>query len=432
MLTPAWTPLRPHKTQEELWHCNKRFIAVPAGRGSGKTEIAKRRLVRCLPMGKPWPDPRYFYGAPTSDQAKMIAWQHLQDLIPKSWVAPNGIDKSMLRIVTVFGSELRIIGLDRPQRIEGVMWDGCVLDESCDLKQGVFDRSVLPTLTHRSGWCWRIGVPKRQGPSAKEYRAFYDDACAGTLPESAGFSWPSSDIIPAEALEMAKAKMDAKDYREQFEASFETAGGQLFYAFDRKFNVRPCAYNPKLPLVVSSDFNVDPMAWVVGQRRDKNGIDWINEIWMRNTNTRKTLDALWEMYCEHRGGFEFYGDATSSARHTSASSSDYQQILSDVRFRRAGRTLHYPHAAPKRLNRFAACNMMLCNAAGVRHMYVDPKCHHLIDDLESRYCPPGESYPEDAGDLGHITDAMGYAVYVLFPLNVPVVPDERVHISYGD
>lgn len=361
----------------------------------------------------------------------MIAWQHLQDLIPADWIARNGIDRSLLRIKTRFGSELWIRGMDKPMRVEGVQWDGCVLDESCDLKRGTFTRNVLPMLMHRDGWCWRIGIPKRQGPSAKEYRAFYEDACDGKLPDHDGFRWPSSDILSPEAIAIAKASMDVKDFREQFDATFETAGGQLFYAFERRHNVRLCLYQDNLPLIVSSDFNVDPMAWVIGQRRGKNEINWINEVWLRNTNTRQTLDKLWSMYKQHRGGFEFYGDATASHRHASASRSDYQQILLDERFQQAGRTLHYPKADPRRLDRFAACNMLFCNAAGNRRMFVDPKCVHLIDDLESRYCPPGQSYPEDSGDLGHMTDAMGYAVYVLFPLSVGVIPEERIHISLG-
>ena len=75
----SWTErrkvLRPHKVQYRLWHCTARFVGVPAGRRSGKTEIAKRRLVLALSQPKPWHDPRYFYGAPTRDQAKRIAWQ---------------------------------------------------------------------------------------------------------------------------------------------------------------------------------------------------------------------------------------------------------------------------------------------------------------------------------------------------------------------
>ncbi len=430
MLTPAWTQLRPHAIQKALWQCPKRFVAVPAGRGSGKTELAKRRLVRFLPVKKPWHDPRYFYGAPTEAQAVMIAWNHFLALIPRKWIAR--VDKSNHSIMTIFGSELRIAGMDKPQRIEGPQWDGGVLDESCDLKPKTFDLTVLPMLLHRNGWCWRIGVPKRQGPSAQEFRKFYEQAISGGVENAAGFNWPSWDILPPEVIEEARSRMDIKDFREQLGAKFETAGGQLFHAFDKERNVRPCAYRPELPIIVGSDFNVDPMSWTIGHVIDQERIEWFDEIFIRNTNTMRTLNVLWERYSSHKNGFEFYGDATGRARHTCASESDYKQILDDDRFITAGRTVHYPNSPPSRRDRFAACNALFCNAAGERRMYVSPNCEHLIDDLESRYCPPGESLPKDSGDLGHLTDGMGYAVYHLFPIRVRTKPaDSPVIITRG-
>lgn len=428
-LTPAWTQFRPHATQRALWQCPKRFVAVPAGRGSGKTELAKRRLVRYLAVKKPWPDPRYFYAAPTSSQAVLIAWDHFLSLIPEKWIASVAI--ASRRIKTVFGSELRIVGMDKPQRIEGVQWDGCVLDESCDLKPKVFDLNVLPMLLHRNGWCWRIGVPKRQGPSCSEFRQFYEKAIAGELEDTAGFSWPSSDILSPAVIADVRLRMDIKDFREQLEAKFETAGGQIFYAFDKDRTVRSCTYDSKLPIIVGSDFNVDPMSWCLGHRH-QGQMEWFDEIFKRDTNTEECLNILWARYGTHRGGFEFYGDATSSARKTSASLSDYKQILSDSRFISAGRTVHYPAGNPPRRDRFAACNAMFCNAASQYRMHVDMRCEHLIDDLQSRYYTPGTTEPKDTGDLGHMTDAMGYVVYSLFPIEVPVSTNvPQIHMTKG-
>lgn len=415
MLTPRWTKLRPHTVQRALWTCPKRFALVPAGRGSGKTELAKRRLVRYLVVKKDWPDPRYFYGGPTRDQAKRIAWLDFLALIPKQWVAH--INRSDLMIKTIFGSELWLFGMDVPQRIEGPQWDGCVLDESCDLKPGVFDRNVLPALTHRNGWCWRIGVPKRQGPAASEYRDAFEHAQLNEDPDSAGFTWPSSDILEPTALAYARRRMDPKDYREQFDARFVTAGGAVFYAFDRDFNCRPCPYCPDKPLIIGSDFNVDPMAWVIGHRYE-NRIEWIDEIWLRNTNTPSALDVLHGRYSDHHGGFEFYGDATATARKTSASRSDYAHILSHKGFKRLGRTIHYPRVNPPESDRFAACNAMLCNAEGDRRMFVDLRCANLIRDLENRYYKPGTKEAAKVGDLSHATDAMGYVVHSMFPVIV--------------
>lgn len=425
-----WVEFRPHKIQRALWKCPTRFAAVAAGRGSGKTELAKRKLVISLATPKPWKDPRYFYGAPTEGQAKRIAWDSLIDLIPDNWIAgePN---RSELRIQTIFGSELCVIGLDRPQRIEGVQWDGCVLDESCDLKPGVFDLNVLPTLLHRNGWCWRIGVPKRQGLSASEFRDFFEEAACGNNADASAYTWPSADILTPEQLAYARQHMDSKDFREQFGAEWQTAGGGIYYAFERTYNVRPCRYDPSKPLLIASDFNVDPMCWVLGHRYEGR-IEWIDEIFLRNTNTPKTLNTLWERYQTHKGGFEFYGDAAGKARQTSASLSDYQLIMKDTRFVDAGRTVHYPLSNPPVLDRYAAMNALICNADGDRRMFVDPTCKNLIADIEACYYKPGTQDPAAGGDLTHMTDAVGYCVYKLFPIRVPLLwGTPKVSVSKG-
>lgn len=402
-------------------------MAVPAGRGSGKTELAKRRLVRYLPVKKKWHDPRYFYGAPTEGQAKRIAWQHFQDLIPEEWIK-NIVG---LRIQTIFGSELWVVGLDKPQRVEGVQWDGCVLDESCDIKPGTFDRNVLPALAWRNGWCWRIGVPKRQGVGAQEFKEFFESALTGAVPDAAGFTWPSSGIVPDAVLRHAQEMLDAKDYNEQFNARFETAGGGIFYAFDREYNVRPCTYRPNQTIIIGSDFNVDPMCWVIGHFFQKH-IEWFDEIFKRDTNTEETLKVLYGRYSQHRSGFEFYGDATGDARKTSASISDYKRILNHEGFKRLGRTIHYARSNPRIADRFASTNAMFCNAAEQRRMFIDPRCVNLIKDCEARYYKPGTTEPADIGVLGHMTDALGYPVHYRFPLRVQMDSVQgEVYVSNG-
>ncbi len=108
---------------------------VPAGRRSGKTELAKRRLVVAIPRDTGFADPRYFAAAPTRDQAKRIFWKDLKALIPSEWV--RRIYETELCITTIFSSEVWVVGLDKPQRIEGVAWDGGVLDEYANMRAGM-------------------------------------------------------------------------------------------------------------------------------------------------------------------------------------------------------------------------------------------------------------------------------------------------------
>jgi hypothetical protein len=420
--TPRWTPLIYHKTQAALWTCNKRFVAVVAGRGSGKTEIAKRRLVRFLPVVKPWEDPRYFYAAPTYNQAKRVAWHDLLALIPKAWILE--VSRGDLVIRTIFGSELHIIGLDKPQRIEGTQWDGGVVDESCDVKPGTSDRSILPGLTWRNGWEWRIGVPKRFGIGASEFRDYFYRIEKGEIPGAAAFWWPSSDIVDPAILKIAQQKMDLKDYDEQFNASWVTASGGIFSSFDSEYNVRPCAYKDTLPIYIGSDFNVDPMAWVIMHRYPSPGGDFLecfDELYLRDCNTPKALDVLYQKYKHHTAGFRFFGDATGTARKTSAVMSDYAHIARHAGFKALGRTLHYLSSNPPQADKFASANALICSADGSRRFFVDKSCKHLIHDLESRAYKEGTREADVKQKMvGHISDAFCYVVHKLFPVRFPL------------
>ena len=86
-LPETWTPLRPHKEQYTLWNTQKKFILAAAGRGSGKTELTRRRQVRWLPLKQPGVSmPLHGYALPTFAQAKRVAWGPILSLIPKRWI----------------------------------------------------------------------------------------------------------------------------------------------------------------------------------------------------------------------------------------------------------------------------------------------------------------------------------------------------------
>lgn len=435
-LTPAWYPLRPHRVQSRLWRTPKRFAAIPAGRGSGKTTISKRRLIRYLPVDRQHGHTHlYAFLAPTRDQAKRVAWTELKALTPTEWLsAPPSEGELIIRTrFSGHAAELHVIGMDKPQRFEGNQWDGVVVDESSDQKPGVFDLTIRPALTHRRGWCWRQGVPKRQGIGSRDFRAFCELGITGKDPDVETFTWPSWDILPADEIEAARRNLDEKDFNEQYGAAWESIGGAAFYAFDRSVHAtRQVPYDPTRPILVGSDFNVDPMAWIVSHTTaDGKGLETFDEVWLRGTNTQKTLDLLWDRYGEnHKGGWIFYGDATGKARRTSANSSDYAQIRNDKRFR--ARVI-YPNANPAIKDRLSSCNALFRNAAGDVRWWIDPRCVHLIADLEHRGLDK-DGLPVDANkDGGHITDAAGYLVHAKWPATrVEPQSSGQIGVFYGD
>ena len=408
-LPARWTPLRWHKTQHEMWVSTARTKLVAAGRASGKTELSKRRIVLALATDVPGCDkPLYFVAAPTHDQTKRVWWEDLKALTPPRWI--DKISETETSIRTVFGSVLYLTGLDKPQRIEGNQYCGGVVDESSDVRPGAVSRSIRPALTQYKGWLQRIGVPKRFGVGAAEFRAACEAAATCDNPSAQFFGWPSSTVLTPEEIIEAQQDTSTDDFEEQYNAKWLDAAGALFSSFSADETVRPCAYDPARRVYVSCDFNVNPMAWVMAHKTVDGALEVFDELWLRNTNTVKALDVLWGRYSNHGKGWVFTGDASSRARKTSASASDYILIYNDERFKRAGREVHMGSSNPAIVDRVAATNRLLCDATGRRRLHVDPRCPHLLDDLRLRSSVSG------SGDLTHMTDALGYLVWALYPL----------------
>jgi hypothetical protein len=366
-----------------------------------------------LPVTKPWPDPLYFYALPTRDQAKRVAWGALKALVPPAWIPQHGISETELSITTIFGSKLVLLGMDKPARAEGVQYDGGVVDECSDQRPGVFERSLGPAMTHRNPWCWRIGVPKRAGVGAVDFKEAFDLGLKGEDPDLASYTWPSSDILSREQLRFFAQHLDPRDYNEQYNASWESVGGMVFHCYSDVHNVADIVFRPDLPILVGSDFNVDPMCWVLAQSCGGE-LKVFDEIHISNCNTQQALNELHRRYGTHENGWRFYGDASGRARHTSAAKSDYLTIRGDERFKNA--RVYYPLSNPSIADRFAACNAMFENALGIRRMHIHPRCVRLRKDLLVRAYKEGTREPQDPLGVGHITDALGYIIHQLFPV----------------
>lgn len=439
-ITPAWYPLRPHAIQSALWRTQARFVGIKAGRGSGKTTIGLRRLVRFLPVqrGHQFVH-RYAYLGPTREQAKKVAWETLKSLVPPTWLdgrpsESHLVIKIAIRYATgIHRAELHVIGMDKPQRFEGKQWDGVFEDEASDQRPNIH-LSIRPALSERAGWWWKGGVPKRQGVGARQFNKFYERGVSGDK-GYASFTWPSSDILTSDEVEQAKQDLDEKDYAEQYDAESVSASGAAFHAFGKDSHVRQCIYDPTRAIYVGSDFNVSPMAWCLAHKTpDGLGLEVFDEIWLTDTNTQATLDVLWDRYGEtHKGGWFFHGDATAQGRRTAASSSDYAQIKNDQRFK--GRVL-YPKDQPGVKDRLSSCNALLRNAAGVVRCWIDPRCENLIADLEHRALDE-TGYPKDAGKSGtkegHMSDGWGYLVHWYWPttrIRQTVAP--KIGVYQGD
>jgi len=431
MLTSRWSKLRHHPEQSRLWNHPARFNVNPAGRRSGKTELAKRKLVNYAVQGlSAFDDPRYFAAAPTYNQAKRIYWDDLKRLTPK-WFLAKPPSESDLIITGVNGAIIQVIGMDKPERIEGSPWDGGILDEFGNMKKDAWAKNVRPALSDRKGWCDLIGVPEGRN----HYYDLAKEAQENKSGEWGYFWWVSADILDPKEITAAKEDLDELTFQQEYEASFLNFEGRAYYAYiDQTHNAR-IDYDPQQPLIFTFDFNVAP--GTAGVLQEKAVYDLrtkmpligetvtaiIGEVFIpRNSNTPMVCKKLINDWGRHRGDIICYGDATGGANKSSAiGGSDWDLVKQELR-RHFGDKISFrvPAANPSERDRVNAVNSRFKTISGKIRLMIDPrKAPHMVKDFEGVQCVKGGSGEIDkkvSPELTHLSDGVGYYIHKEFPV----------------
>lgn len=438
-LTPRWTPLRPHPEQIRLINSRARFRIVPAGRRSGKTERAKRHLVIAA-LECPHVDGRFVAGAPTTDQARRIFWRDLKALVPSGFVIgrPN---ETRLEIRLINGAMIEIVGLDKPERIEGSPLDGIIVDEFGNVKPHAWERNIRPALSTegRPGWAWLFGVPEgRNHYYDRVLKARADRAERGDASEWDVFHWISADIVDAHEIEQARRDMDALVFRQEYEASFETFAGRAYYNFDVTIHgAKSLPYNRRAPLLVCLDFNTAPGVAVIAQDLDDRAVGVIGEVHIeRGSNSEMVARRIITDWSQHDGQVLAYGDATGGAKKTSSlAGSDWDIINRELRNAFGGRYRQFVRKSnPSERSRVNHVNSLLRNAAGETRVYLDPvKAPMTVKDFDNTTVVSGgsgEIHKPSGHPWSHWTDAFGYMVVERFPMPGTYVPAEQDEAAY--
>ncbi len=413
-----WYALKPHPMQLALLAAVEngvRFPIVPAGRRSGKTERAKRFVSR---QAMWYPNEKYFLGAPTRDQAKKIWWDDMK-LLTLSASHLRRPSESDLKIFMPNGTEIHVIGLDQPQRIEGVDWTGGVIDEIADVKSESLQANIMPALNtvnptrpYYRAWCWFIGVPD----GLNHYYDMAEYAKTNQDPDYRLFHWTSEEILPADVIESAKRTMSKKQYNQEYRASFETASGRIYEDYSSE-NWCQAEIKDHESLHWTHDQNFTPLSSAIAVIRDGKPY-FLDEIVLESAVSRQSALEFVERYKDHKNRLVYiYGDPAGRAGEKHGHKSDYTEIedvlrLHNWRFERRVRP-----AAPAIKDRQNAVRARIRNAKDEIRLFVNPKsapwCHKGLATVQLK---EGSSFQEDdKNQYQHITTAIGYFVDVHWP-----------------
>lgn len=426
MLTARWTTLKYHPVQHAYWTSAARFNVVPAGRRSGKTELAKRKIVRRALSFHSHDNGRFVCAAPTMPQAKRIYWRDLKKLVPK-WARVH-VSETHCALYLPNGASLEVVGMDKPERIEGDPLDGIVLDEYANMKERTWQEHVRPALSTvgRPGWADFIGVPE----GLNHYFALYERGLDPKAKHWASYTWESADILSPDEILEAMEDMDEETFNQEYRGQFIKFAGRAYYAFERATHCEELPYYDTAPVSFDFDFNISPGVCAVTQEQDYTGAlpgradvitAVIGEVWIpRYSNTERVCKALLESrFATHRGEVHLYGDATGGAGGSAKlHGSDWDIIkayLRPVFGDRLKDKVRKGNPAPA--TRRVAMNTRIRNAAGRMALLVDVRhAPHVARDLERVAMIEGvNEMNENDGEIGHISAALGYEIAARYP-----------------
>lgn len=412
-----WYKLKDHPIQLELVHDDVRFKVVPAGRRSGKTERAKRYVVKQA-MKKP--NTHYFVGAPTINQVKRIYWADLK-LLSFGTILPKSPSETELKISFPNGSTISLIGLDEPARIEGTFWSGGVIDEIANIKEKAWAENISPALdtVHPSypdyrAWCWLIGVPD----GLNHYYDMSEYAKTSGDPDWKVYKWPSSDILPEDVIESAKRRMSSRQFRQEYEASFETAGGRIYEDYSQENHT-----NEELDtceaIMWMHDFNYTPMSSAIAVKRH-DCLYIVDEIVLESAVARQSALEFVERYKDHENkNVTIYGDPAGKAGEKHGHGSDYTEMEQVLREAGWEVVRKVKNAAPSIKDRQNAVRSKIRNAANEVSLFVSPKkCVYANKGLNTVQIKEGSTFIEQDSPYQHITTAIGYCVNYEWPITM--------------
>jgi hypothetical protein len=383
--------------------------------------------------------PRFFAAAPTREQAKRIYWADLKAMVPRDLLAGRP-SETELTIRLIHGPEIYVVGLDKPERIEGQPWDGGILDEYANMKPSAWPEHVRPALADRLGWCDLIGVPEGRNhyyETNRRAKAFMAELGRGS--EWGSFHWKSADILPLAEIEAARRDLDELTFQQEYEASFVNFEGRAYYPFREDTHCRKLRYDPRQPLIFCFDFNVAPGIAVVAQEQrlpgmpeGQSGTGVIGEVHIpRNSNTPAVCRKLAADWRDHIGAVCCYGDATGGAGGSAkVAGSDWDLIRAELKPAYGQRlSFHVPDANPPERARVNAVNTRLKAGDGTIRLTVDPaNAPNVVRDFEGvRLLAGGSGEIDKKADpaLTHWTDALGYYVAAVFPIDARKTAQKR-------
>lgn len=383
---------------------NKLFLAGEELIPTHNSVLILNELIRAAQTGS---DLDVYYVAPYLKMAKGIMWKMLKQAIPPANIAEK--NEQELRITLKgYNSTIHLHGADNIDSLRGISISFLAVDEIQDVPIELIDTVLRPAMGDQMADGLYCGTPKGKGENTA-YKLYMRGK---TKPDwkSWIFTTANGGNVPQEEIDAAKAVMSPKQFSQEYEASFITMLGRVYYAFSVDENVSADVKDNGSTIHVGMDFNVSKMCACVGNIVDGK-LHIFDEIVLIDSNTREMCNEINSRYPNR--DIIVYPDPAGKSRSTKSDSgtTDHSIIKNEFKYQLLAKNSH-----PKIADRVNNVNSMLLSASGERRLLINPKCTEVINCLDGQAYKEGTSLPDKESGLDHMCDSLGYLVDYRFNL----------------
>jgi hypothetical protein len=382
-----------------------------------------------------WENPAqtFWFISPTFEQAK-AQYRRLASMLFTCYGVMLKKNQTELRIKLINQSAIVFKSGEVFQNLRGETLHGVVIDEMREQHPSLWSQVIRPMLTTTNGWAAFVSTPNG-------FDSFYDLAQKALTDTTGEWSFsraPSSanPLISQDEIASLRGQMTEEEFKQEILAEFvNITQGSAYKNFGswNQLEASPFAISPEsniwspwLPIVLGPDFNLDPMAWAMGQHRNHQ-FYWFDEIFLRRSHTPEAAKEFVARYLELRKlghksepNVIIAGDATAKAgQRAAAAQSDYDILTAALREAKITFSQRTPDTNPTVKDRVNTVNAHLKAADGSVSCWLHPSCKQLRKDFERVAWKSGANAILDQTtdtERTHISDGAGYAICALSPL----------------
>lgn len=390
-----------------------RFLPIYGGAGSGKSvfasfKIAKRTVSesghKFLCLRK--------VGATVKDSIFAEIRAQIIEMELDSEFVVNKTDHSFLHIPS--GNMILCKGLDDPAKIKSIKGiTGMWLEEATEFDEDDLNQLDLRIRGEKENYVQYILTFNPIDESHWLKKRFFDKK--DTLATTCHSTYLDNHFLTAEDRERLESLKDRNQlYYDVYclgKWGVTVKTNKFMYSFSLdKHVIQSYEPNQHLPILISYDFNKEPMTATISQQVDHLTVYLFDEIQLDGGSTPEVNEFVLAKYMNWRGNMDVTGDATGRNRTSMVRGNlnHYRIIKEDLNL--LDRNLIVPSVNPAHKDSRMLCNSVLQHA----NFYITKNCEKAIEDcLYAAVDEMGELL-KTAKEGRHILDNVRYTIHATF------------------